>query len=154
MFKKIKEFFVGKPVEVSTPVPYKVETYVPPVTVEPPVDEHQLAVQLAQDGVNAGKTNEQMAVEINSKYGKSFTAQNVADFIAANNIVASTPVVDQVAVVSAAEGSALSVEPEKKARKLRTPKAETAVKEKAPAKAKAPKLTVVKAEKKPNSKKA
>ena len=154
MFKKIKEFFVGKPVEVSTPAAsYKVEA---PTTykVEPPVDEHQLAVQLAQDGVNAGKTNEQMAVEINSKYGKSFTAQNVADFIAANNIVSSTPVVDQTAVVNAAEGSALAVEPEKKARKPRTPKAETTAKEKAPAKAKAPKLTVVKSEKKSKSKKA
>jgi len=154
MFKKIKEFFVGKPVEVSTPAAsYKVEA---PTTykVEPPVDEHQQAIQLAQAGVDAGKTSEQIAVEINSQYGKSFTAQNVADFIAANNIVSSAPVVDQVAVVNAAEGSALAVEPEKKARKPRAAKAETAVKEKAPAKAKAPKLTVVKAEKKTRSKKA
>ena len=57
---------------------------------------------------------------------------------------APAPVVDQVAVVSAAKASAVTVQLEKKVRKPRTPKAETAVKEKAPAKAKAPKLTVVK----------
>ena len=109
MFKKIKEFFVGKPVEVTpTPVPYKVETSVAPVTVAEPAP--------------------------------------VVEAIP-------TPVVDQLAVVNADEGSAIAVEPEKKARKPRTPKAETAVKEKAPAKAKAPKLTVVKAEKKAKSKK-
>jgi len=48
-------------------------------------------------------------------------------------------VVDQVAVVNAAEGSAIIAPPEKKARKPRAPKAVPAVKEKAPAKAKAPK---------------
>lgn len=67
---------------------------------------------------------------------------------------APAPVVDQVAVVNAAEGSAITAAPEKKTRKPRTPKAETSVVEKAPAKAKAPKLTVVKSEKKTKSKKA
>ena len=64
-------------------------------------------------------------------------------------------VVDQVAVVNAAKGSAVTAAaPEKKTRKPRTPKAETSVIEKAPAKAKAPKLTVVKSEKKTKLKKA
>lgn len=68
---------------------------------------------------------------------------------------APAPVVDQVAVINAAEGSAVTAAaPEKKARKPRTPKVETSVVEKAPAKAKAPKLTVVKTEKKVKSKKA
>ena len=66
-------------------------------------------------------------------------------------VVETAPVVDQVAVVNAAEGSAegsaVTAAPEKKTRKPRTPKAETSVVEKAPAKAKAPKLTVVKATK-------
>lgn len=70
----------------------------------------------------------------------------------ADNVPA--PVQDQLAVVNAAEGSAVTAAPEKKTRKPRTPKAETSVVEKAPAKAKAPKLTVVKAEKKTKSKKA
>ena len=68
---------------------------------------------------------------------------------------APAPVVDQVAVVNAAKGSAVTAAaPEKKTRKPRTPKAETSVIEKAPAKAKAPKLTVVKSEKKTKLKKA
>ena len=68
---------------------------------------------------------------------------------------APAPVTDQLAVVNAAEGSAVTTAaPEKKTRKPRTPKVETSVVEKAPAKAKAPKLTVVKAEKKAKSKKA
>lgn len=109
MLKKIKEFFMGKPAEVTAVAPYKVETLVAPAKV----------------------------AEITSVVEK-----------------VSAPVVDQVEVVVAAEASAVTAAPEKKTRKPRTPKAETAVKEKAPAKAKAPKLTVVKAEKKAKSKKA
>lgn len=114
MFKKIKEFFLGKPVEAApTPVPYKVETPVIPLVV---------------------------------------TNSNPADNVPLAE-PAPAPVQDQLAVVNAAEGSAVTAAPEKKTRKPRTPKAETTAKEKAPAKAKAPKLTVVKAEKKSKSKK-
>ena len=70
-----------------------------------------------------------------------------------DNVPVPAPAQDQLAVVNAAEGSAVTAAPEKKTRKPRTPKAETTAKEKAPAKAKAPKLTVVKAEKKSKSKK-
>jgi len=111
MLKKIKEFFMGKPAEVTAVAPYKVEA----PTMGAPAK----------------------VAEITSVVEK-----------------VSAPVVDQVAVVVAAEASAVTAAPEKKTRKPRTPKAETAVKEKAPAKAKAPKLTVVKAEKKAKSKKA
>jgi len=78
MFKKIKEFFMGKPVEVNTPAAsYKVEAPAAVVETAPVVE------------------------------------------------AIPTPVVDQVAVVNAAEASALTTAPEKKARKPRTPKAET-----------------------------
>ena len=50
-----------------------------------------------------------------------------------------------VLVVETAPVLVVETAPEKKTRKPRTPKAETAVVEKAPANAKAPKLTVVKA---------
>jgi len=103
MLKKIKEFFMGKPVEV---VPTPVETA--PYKVPEP----------------AATTPIPLVVE-----------------------TAPAPVVDQVAVVGAAEGSAVTAVPEKKVRKPRTPKAAPVAKEKAPAKAKAPKLTVVKAAK-------
>jgi hypothetical protein len=101
MFKKIKEFFVGKPVEAPVEsAPYKVPE--PAATTPIPLVP----------------------------------------------VVEAAPVMDQVAVVNAAEGSAITAAPEKKARKPRAPKAEVAVKEKAPAKAKAPKLTVIKAKSK------
>ena len=97
MLKKIKEFFMGKPVETpTTPIetaPYKVP--------EP-----------------AATTPIPLVVE-----------------------TASAPVVE------AAPTPVVEAAPEKKTRKPRAPKAETAVVEKAPAKAKAPKLTVVKATK-------
>jgi len=98
MFKKIKEFFVGKPVEVTpSPAPYKV----PEPTVVPPIP----------------------------LVGES--APIVVDVIISETTVA--PVVVET--------------PAKAPRKQRASKAETAVKEKAPAKAKAPKLTVIKATK-------
>ena len=106
MFKKIKEFFVGKSVDVVAPgsAPYKVPE--PAATTPIPFIPEPAAA--------------------------------VVEVIISETIVA--PVVVEVA-------------PEKKVRKPRTPKAETSVVEKAPAKAKAPKLTVVKSEKKTKSKK-
>jgi len=103
MFKKIKEFFVGKPVEMPTTTiesaPYKVPE--PAATTPIPL------------------------------------------------VVEAAP----APVVEAAPALVVEATPEKKVRKPRTPKAETSVVEKAPAKAKAPKLTVVKSEKKTKSKK-
>jgi len=121
MFKKIKEFFVGKPVEV-TPTPVETAPYKVP---EP-----------------AAITPIPFVV----------TNSNPVDNVP---VAAVETVPTALAVVNTAEGSAvIAAVPEKKARKPRTPKVETSVVEKAPAKAKAPKLTVVKAEKKAKSKKA
>lgn len=94
MLKKIKEFFMGKPVDVVAPgsAPYKVP--------EP-----------------AAATPIPLVVE-------------------------TAPVVEAAPVVETAP--AVTATPEKKVRKPRTPKAEKAVVEKAPAKAKATKLTVIK----------
>ena len=103
MFKKIKEFFVGKPVEVTpAPVPYKVEIA--------PVESSAASMkeELKNPMVVALEQTQEAAIPL---------------------VVETAP------------------EPEKKVRKIRTPKTETAVKEKAPAKAKAPKLTVIKATK-------
>lgn len=128
MFKKIKEFFVGKPASerhaldaVTTPaVPYKVET--PSATYDVPPAPGVTTLLFVPEAAPA-------------------------------------PASDQLAVVNAAEGSAVQEAPAKKPRKPRTPKvavvAEKPVKEKAPAKAKAPKLTVIKTAKtKTTSKKA
>jgi len=103
MFKKIKEFFVGKSAVESK--------------FEHPLD--------------------------------AVTTPNTSAPYKIPEPAATTPipvVSDQLAVVNAAEGSAVKTVPEKKARKPRTPKAApvAVVKEKAPAKAKAPKLTMVK----------
>jgi hypothetical protein len=53
-------------------------------TTEAPADQQALALQAAQAGINAGKTPAQIAAEVNTQYGKNFTAQNVTDFAAAN----------------------------------------------------------------------
>ena len=47
-------------------------------------DQQALALQAAQAGISAGKTPAQIAAEVNAKYGKNFTAQNVSDFAVAN----------------------------------------------------------------------
>jgi hypothetical protein len=94
MFKKIKEFFVGKPAPVAEPVvtaPYKVP--------EPATAPVSLVV----------------------------TNSNPADNVPLVAEV-TTPVVDQLAVVNAAEGSAVTAAPAKKPRKPRAPKAEVAAK--------------------------
>jgi hypothetical protein len=47
-------------------------------------DQQALAIQAVQSGISAGKTPAQIAAEVNTKYGKNFTAQNVSDFAVAN----------------------------------------------------------------------
>jgi hypothetical protein len=119
MFKKIKEFFVGKPASERHPL----------------------------DAVTTSN------VSAPYKVPEPAATTPIPLVVEAPAVVEAAPVTDQLAVVNAAEGSAVTA-PVKAPRKPRAPKAATAVKEKAPAKAKAPKLTVVKAEKKPRSKKA
>jgi len=113
MFKKIKEFFVGKPQVAETAAPYKLPE---PVMVTPVAAPAVVEVIIPETTVAS--------------------------------VVVETPA--SLAVVNAAEGSAVSeivAEPAKKTRKPRAPKAASVAKEKAPAKAKAPKLTVIKAAK-------
>lgn len=47
-------------------------------------DPQAAALAAARQGLAAGMTNQQIADMVNRQYGKSFSAQNVADFIAAN----------------------------------------------------------------------
>jgi len=107
MFKKIKEFFVGKPVDVVAlgAAPYKI----PEPTATPPIP---LVAEAAP-----------IVVEV---------------------IISETTVAP---VVIETPAPVIEADSTKKTRKPRTPKVETAVEEKAPAKAKAPKLTVIKATK-------
>jgi len=51
------------------------------------------ALGVVRSGVAQGLTNQQIADIANETYGKSFSAQNVADFMAANNIMRPKPVV-------------------------------------------------------------
>jgi hypothetical protein len=54
------------------------------------------ALGVVRSGVAQGLTNQQIADIANETYGKSFSAQNVADFMAANNIMRPKPVVPPV----------------------------------------------------------
>jgi hypothetical protein len=49
-------------------------------------DPQAAALAAAREGIAKGMTNQQIADMVNSKYGKSFSAQNIADFISNNNI--------------------------------------------------------------------
>lgn len=54
-------------------------------------DPQAAALAAARQGLAAGMSNEQIANMVNQQYGKSFTAQNVADFIAANKAALNPP---------------------------------------------------------------
>jgi len=76
-------------------------------------DQQALALQAAQAGINAGKTPEQIAAEVNAKYGKNFTAQNVSDFAAANGIIpqaGSDKYVSNIAAAAAANPNATAAQ--------------------------------------------
>jgi hypothetical protein len=76
-------------------------------------DQQALALQAAQAGINAGKTPEQIAAEVNTKYGKNFTAQNVSDFAAANGIIpqaGSDKYVSNIAAAAAANPNATAAQ--------------------------------------------
>ena len=49
-------------------------------------DPQAAALAAARSGIAAGLTNQQIADQVNQQYGKNFTAQNVADFMASNNL--------------------------------------------------------------------
>lgn len=49
-------------------------------------DPQAAALAAAREGIAKGMTNQQIADMVNSKYGKSFSEQNIADFIINNNI--------------------------------------------------------------------
>ena len=49
-------------------------------------DPQAAALAAARSGIAAGMTNEQIANMVNMQYGKNFSAQNVADFMAANQL--------------------------------------------------------------------
>jgi hypothetical protein len=66
-----------------------------------PVDQQALAVQAVQTGINAGKTPAQIAAEVNTQYGKNFTAQNVSDFAAANAPALNTAGISNAAIYAA-----------------------------------------------------
>jgi len=59
-------------------------------------DPQAAALGVVRSGVATGLTNQQIADLANETYGKSFSAQNVADFMAANNIMRPKPVVPPV----------------------------------------------------------
>jgi hypothetical protein len=54
-------------------------------------DPQAAALGVVRSGVATGLTNQQIADLANETYGKSFSAQNVADFMAANNITRPKP---------------------------------------------------------------
>jgi hypothetical protein len=54
-------------------------------------DPQAAALGVVRSGVATGLTNQQIADLANETYGKSFSAQNVADFMAANNIMRPKP---------------------------------------------------------------
>jgi hypothetical protein len=56
-------------------------------------DPQAAAIGIARSGVAQGLSDQQIADLVNQTYGKSFSAQNVADFMAANNITRPKPVV-------------------------------------------------------------
>jgi hypothetical protein len=56
-------------------------------------DPQSAALGLVRSGVATGLTDQQIADLANQTYGKSFSAQNVADFMRANNITRPTPVI-------------------------------------------------------------
>jgi hypothetical protein len=49
-------------------------------------DPQAAALAAAKSGIAAGLTNQQIAEQVNQQYGKNFTEQNVADFMASNNL--------------------------------------------------------------------
>jgi hypothetical protein len=75
------------------------------------------ALGVVRSGVAQGLTNQQIADIANETYGKSFSAQNVADFMAANDITRPKPVVPYTPppvfpeVVGATPGSAVTGTP-------------------------------------------
>jgi hypothetical protein len=54
-------------------------------------DPQAAALAAARSGIAANMTDQQIADMVNMQYGKSFNAQNVADFIKANNLRPTTP---------------------------------------------------------------
>lgn len=80
-------------------------------------DPQSAALGLVRSGVATGLTNQQIADLANQTYGKSFSAQNVADFMAANDITRPKPVVPYTPppvfpeVVGATPGSAVTGTP-------------------------------------------
>ena len=56
-------------------------------------DPQAAALAAVRSGIQAGMTDQQIADMVNMQYGKSFSAQNVADFMKANNITRPAPVV-------------------------------------------------------------
>lgn len=54
-------------------------------------DPQAAALAAARQGLASGLTNQQIADQVNQQYGKSFSAQNVADFIAANQAALNPP---------------------------------------------------------------
>jgi hypothetical protein len=55
-------------------------------------DPQAAAIGIARSGVAQGLSDQQIANLVNETYGKSFSAQNVADFMRANNITRPAPV--------------------------------------------------------------
>jgi len=118
MFKKIKEFFVGKPQVAETVAPYAPYKLPEPAMVAPVAAPAVVEVIIPETTV--------ASVVVETPAPTSLAVVNAAEGSVVSEIVA---------------------EPAKKTRKPRAPKATPVAKEKAPAKAKAPKLTVVKAAK-------
>lgn len=54
-------------------------------------DPQAAALAAARAGIAAGLSNQQIADQVNQQYGKSFSAQNVADFMAANQLSRPAP---------------------------------------------------------------
>lgn len=54
-------------------------------------DPQAAALAAARQGLASGLTNQQIADQVNQQYGKSFSAQNVADFITANQAALNPP---------------------------------------------------------------
>lgn len=67
----------------------------------------QAALGAVQSGLNMGLTPQQIADQVNAQYGKSFSPQNVIDFISANKLVAQGR--DTVTTLPRASGGILSL---------------------------------------------
>ena len=162
MFKAIKEFFLGKPAEVATPVaPYKVpEPAAIPVveaTVEKPATIYNEKYKVEDDYPGSTRRVAETVLEVNVRDNTITTpatvhAKGSKDPRDANHdgvtseeekrafALADARDTNHDGVIDAAEKSTA-----KKTHKQSISKTDTTTKEKAPAKTKAPKMIVVKA---------